>query len=223
MIDNRLFARLSWGFPALSIHLAMLVYGFGPNRRAFPFFISESANPAGPESWIFMLAIIFTGLLLTITSWRLYDNTKDFAIRPKVAFVAMITGVFAGINLFLVGVFDMYATIELHVITALNLFYASLLWGILIHFGIYGMNHPRSKRRLIYLGIAIFCHLVMIYTMGRAALENPEALSPPLDLNPLQHWVRWAALAEYGFLVSFLLLLSTYESEISGEIADSEE
>ena len=223
MIDNRLFARLAWLFPALSITLAMLVYGFGPNRRAFPFFISESAHPSGPEGWIFMLALIFTGLLLIVTSWRLYDNTKDFAIRPKVSLVAMITGVFAGVNLFLVGIFDMYSEMTLHVITALNLFYSALVWGILIHFGIYGMNHPRSKMRLIYLGIAISSHVVMIYTMGQAALENPEALLPPLDLNQVQHWVRWAALAEYGFLISFLLLLSTYESDISGEISDSEE
>lgn len=223
MIDKRLFARLSWGFPALSIILAMLVHGLGPNRRAFPFFISESAHPDGPEGWIFMLALLFSGLLLTVTSWRLYDNTKNIAIRPKVAFVAMTAGVFSGVNLFLVGIFDMYSSLELHVFTALSLFYAAMTWGVLIHFGISGKKHPRYKVRLTYMGMAIFCFLVMTYTMGQAVLENPEALMPPLDLNPVQHWVRWAALAEYGFLVSFLLLLSTYESDISGEIADSEE
>jgi len=223
MIDNRLFGRLSWGFPALSITLAMLVHGLGPNRRAFPFFISESAHPAGPEGWIFMLAIIFSGLLIIVAAWRLYVNTKDFAIRPKVAFAAMITGVFTGASMFLVGVFDIYSSMELHVFTALSLFYAAMAWGILNHFAIYGKKHPRYKMRLTYLGMAIFCHLVMTYTMGQAILENPEALMPPLDLNPVQHWVHWAALAEYGFLASFLLLLSTYQSEISGDIADCEE
>ena len=225
MIDNRLFAQLSWRFPVLTIILAMFVHGLGPNMRAFPFFISESAHPDGPESSIFIVSMLFSGLLLMVASWRIYDNTKQIAVKPKISFAAMLTGVFAGFNLFLVGVFDMYASLELHVITALNLFYASLVWGILVHFGIYGMEHHYSKRRLTYLGIATLCHIVMIYTMSRAALEYSglEESMIIVDLNPVQHWVRWAATAEFVFLLSFIALLSTYESEISGDISDSEE
>lgn len=223
MIGNRLFARLSWLFPVVTVNLAMIIYALGPNHRASPYFISESAHPSGPEGWIFLLAMTFTGLLLIITACRLYDNTKDIAIRPKVTFMAMLIGVFSGSNMILVGVFDIYSSLDLHVITALNLFYGSLGWGILCHFGIYGNQNSRSRMRLYYLGAAILCHLVMSYTMMQAFLENPEALTPPIDLNLVQHWVRWAALAEYGFFISFLLLIASYESEISGEIDDSEE
>ncbi len=223
MINDRLFAQLSWRFPLLTITLAMLVHGLGPNLRAFPFFISESAHPSGPESSIFMVAMSFSGQLLMVASWRIYDNTKQIAAKPKISFIGMLFGVFAGLNIVLVGIYDLYASLTLHVITAVNLFYSSLFWGFLIHFGIYGMNHPRSKTRLTYLGIATFCHIVMTYTMTQATIENLEAVSYPLDLNQVQHWVSWAATAEFGFLVIFLLLLSTYESDIAGKISDSEE
>ncbi|MGY8670526.1 MAG: DUF998 domain-containing protein [Candidatus Poseidoniales archaeon] len=223
MIDNRLFARLSWLFPIVSVHLSMIVYALGPNHRAFPYFISESAHPSGPEGWIFLLTLVFSGLLLIITAWRLYNHTKDIAIRPKVTFIAMLIGVFSGSNMILVGIFDIYSSPVLHVITALNLFYGSLGWGILSYVGIYGNQNSRSRMRLYYLGATILCHLVMSYAMTQAFLENPEALTPPIDLNLVQHWVRWAALAEYGFFISSMLLIWSYESEIRGTVDDSEE
>ena len=212
MIEDRLAARLGWAIPAVTITLSTIVHILSGNNRAFPFFISETDHP-GLERWIFTIGLSVTGLVLCWTSWRLYQVRKETA-RKLWIFAALVCGVWVGGNLTAMSFLDMYDHLELHVVTALNVFHFGLAWGVITHIAISDGNRFGKKLRYASISLSFIAFAVMSWSMGEAFIENPEALNSLDTMSEVQHWIDYAAPAEYLLAIGFFLTLASFEFDI---------
>ena len=211
MIDDRYCARLGWTIPAATIALSSIVHAISGNARAIPFFISESDYP-GLERWIFTIGLSITGLILIFTSWRIFSVHRENA-RWYWLHLSMLCGMWVGGNLFLMSFMDMYDHLELHIVTALNVFHFGLAWGILTHIALKDGSHIGKKIRYYSVTLSFIAFSIMTWTMGRAFDENQNAMLDG-DLNAVQEWIDYAAPAEFLLAIGFFLTLGSLEFDL---------
>ena len=118
--------------------------------------------------------------------------------------------------------FDMYDHIELHIITALNVFHFGLIWAVLAHLGMRDAHPTGKKLRYASISLAFISFGVMTWSMGKAALENPDSLRQVATMSEVQHWIDYAAPAEYLLVIGFILTLASFESELTSPLLEEE-
>ena len=218
MIEDRLAARLGWITPAVTIALSSLIHALSGDERAFPFFISEADYP-GLQRVIFTAGFVLTGFVLMYLSWRLFQVNKDRA-RWYWMHLSMLCGIFVGANLALMAFMDMYDHLNLHIITALNVFHFSLAWGVMTHLGMKDGNQTGKNLRYMSITLGFIAFFGMTYAMGLGIDAHPEFLGSN-DMNIIQPWINWAAPLEYLLAISFMLTLGSFESDMNSD--DEEE
>jgi len=218
MIEDKLAAKLGWLIPALTIGLSTLVHLLSGDYRAFPFFISEADYP-GLQRVIFTSGFVIAGIVLIYVSWRLFWLNRKRG-RWYWMHLSMLCGTFVGSNLAIMAFMDMYDHIELHVLTALNVFHFSLAWGVVTHLGM--KNGTQRGKNLRYLSITLgfIAFIGMSYAMGLAIKAHPEFLDTD-DLNLIQPWINVAAPMEYLLAISFMLTLGSFSADMNPD--DEEE
>ena len=212
MIEDKLAAKLGWLIPALTIGLSTLVHLLSGDYRAFPFFISEADYP-GLQRVIFTSGFVVAGIVLIYVSWRLFWLNRKRG-RWYWMHLSMLCGTFVGSNLAIMAFMDMYDHIELHVLTALNVFHFSLAWGVVTHLGM--KNGTQRGKNLRYLSITLgfIAFIGMSYAMGLAIKAHPEFLDTD-DLNLIQPWINVAAPMEYLLAISFMLTLGSFSADMN--------
>jgi len=218
MIEDKLAAKLGWLIPALTIGLSTLVHLLSGDYRAFPFFISEADYP-GLQRVIFTSGFVIAGIVLIYVSWRLFWLNRKRG-RWYWMHLSMLCGTFVGSNLAIMAFMDMYDHLELHVLTALNVFHFSLAWGVVTHLGM--KNGTQRGKNLRYLSITLgfIAFIGMSYAMGLAIKAHPEFLDTD-DLNLIQPWINVAAPMEYLLAISFMLTLGSFSADMNPD--DEEE
>ena len=219
MIEDRFAARLGWIIPAVTIALSSLIHALSGDKRAFPFFISEADYP-GLQRVVFTGGFTLTGLVLMYVSWRLFQVNKDRG-RWYWMHLSMLCGVFVGANLVLMAFMDMYDHLDLHIITALNVFHFSLAWGVLTHLGMKEGNQKGKNLRYMSIALGFIAFFGMTYAMGLGIEAHPEFLDSKNNMNIIQPWINWAAPLEYLLAISFMLTLGSFESDMNSD--DEEE
>lgn len=219
MIEDRMAARLGWILPALTVVLSSLVHVLSGDYRAFPFFISEADYP-GLQRVIFTVGIMLTGLLLMYVSWRLFQVNKIVG-RWYWMHLSMICGVFVGLNLTLMAFMDMYDHIELHIITAVNVFHFGLAWGVVTHLGMKEGNQRGKNLRYMSLTLGLIALTGMSYAISLGLKVHPEFADGEWDMDTMQPWINWAAPLEYLLIASFMLTLSSFGADMNSD--DEEE
>jgi hypothetical protein len=218
MIEDRMAAKLGWITPAVTIALSSLIHALSGDERAFPFFISEADYP-GLQRVVFTVGFTLTGLVLMYVSWRLFQVNKDRG-RWYWMHLSMLCGVFVGANLTLMAFMDMYDHLDLHIITALNVFHFSLAWGVLAHLGMKEGNQKGKNLRYMSITLGFIAFFGMTYAMGLGIKAHPEFLGSN-DMNIIQPWINWAAPLEYLLAISFMLTLGSFEADMTHD--DEEE
>ena len=134
--------RASYLMPTVTIVLAMLIHGVnGP--RAIPFFISEADHP-GVQDAVFTIGLTVSGFVQMAYAWHLYHSLE--VERPRLWFVATLTGMLAATNTVLVSMYDMYDFINPHILTALLAFGGGLLWAFLAGHALGSMATSDGRR-----------------------------------------------------------------------------
>lgn len=219
MIEDRFAARLGWITPAVTIALSSLIHTLSGDKRAFPFFISEADYP-GLQRVVFTVGFTLAGLILMYVSWRLFQVNKDRG-RWYWMHLSMLCGIFVGANLVLMAFMDMYDHLDLHIITALNVFHFSLAWGVLTHLGMKEGNQKGKNLRYMSIALGFIAFFGMTYAMGLGIEAHPEFLDSKNNMNIIQPWINWAAPLEYLLAISFMLTLGSFESDMNSD--DEEE
>ena len=212
MITDRMAARLGWSVPAITIAISTLIHLISGNYRAFPFFISESDYP-GLERWVFTAGLFATGIILCYVSYRLWVVKLEDS-RKLFMHASLLCGIWVGGNLAVMSFADMYDHPEWHIVTALNVFHFGLAWGVIAHLAVKNSKSIVKKMRIASVATAFVAFTIMTWAMGKAFKENPDALSPPLDLTAVQSWVNIAAPFEYLLAVGLFLTLASFEFDI---------
>jgi hypothetical protein len=215
MIEDRMAARLGWILPALTIGLSSLIHLLSGDYRAFPFFISEADYP-GLQRVVFTAGFVLTGLALMYLSWRLFQVNKDHG-RWYWMHLSMLSGIFVGANLTLMAFMDMYDHIELHILTALNVFHFSLAWGILTHLGMKDGNQKGKNLRYMSITLGFIAFLGMTYAIGLGLEVNPGFVEGEWDMDTMQPWINWAAPLEYLLAISFMLTLASFGADMNSD------
>jgi len=218
MIEDKLAAKLGWLIPALTIGLSTLVHLLSGDYRAFPFFISEADYP-GLQRVIFTSGFVIAGIVLIYVSWRLFWLNRKRG-RWYWMYLSMLCGTFVGSNLAIMAFMDMYDHIELHIITALNVFHFSLAWGVVTHLGMKNGNQRGKNLRYLSITLGFIAFIGMSYAMGLAVKAHPEFLDTD-DLNLIQPWINVAAPMEYLLAISFMLTLGSFSADMNPD--DEEE
>ena len=218
MIEDKLAAKLGWLIPALTIGLSTLVHLLSGDYRAFPFFISEADYP-GLQRVIFTSGFVVAGIVLIYVSWRLFWLNRKSG-RWYWMHLSMLCGTFVGANLAIMAFMDMYDHIELHVLTALNVFHFSLAWGVVTHLGMKNGNQRGKNLRYLSITLGFIAFIGMSYAMGLAVKAHPEFLDTD-DLNLIQPWINVAAPMEYLLAISFMLTLGSFSADMNPD--DEEE
>mgnify|MGYP001250145292 FL=1 len=218
MIEDKLAAKLGWLIPALTIGLSTLVHLLSGDYRAFPFFISEADYP-GLQRVIFTSGFVIAGIVLIYVSWRLFWLNRKRG-RWYWMHLSMLCGTFVGSNLAIMAFMDMYDHIELHVLTALNVFHFSLAWGVVTHLGMKNGNQRGKNLRYLSITLGFIAFIGMSYAMGLAVKAHPEFLDTD-DLNLIQPWINVAAPMEYLLAISFMLTLGSFSADMNPD--DEEE
>jgi len=218
MIEDKLAAKLGWLIPALTIGLSTLVHLLSGDYRAFPFFISEADYP-GLQRVIFTSGFVIAGFVLIYVSWRLFWLNRKRG-RWYWMHLSMLCGTFVGANLAIMAFMDMYDHIELHVLTALNVFHFSLAWGVVTHLGMKNGNQRGKNLRYLSITLGFIAFIGMSYAMGLAVKAHPEFLDTD-DLNLIQPWINVAAPMEYLLAISFMLTLGSFSADMNPD--DEEE
>ncbi|MFL2967665.1 MAG: hypothetical protein ACJZ6A_00785 [Candidatus Poseidoniaceae archaeon] len=218
MIEDKLAAKLGWLIPALTIGLSTLVHLLSGDYRAFPFFISEADYP-GLQRVIFTSGFVIAGIVLIYVSWRLFWLNRKRG-RWYWMHLSMLCGTFVGANLAIMAFMDMYDHIELHVLTALNVFHFSLAWGVVTHLGMKNGNQRGKNLRYLSITLGFIAFIGMSYAMGLAVKAHPEFLDTD-DLNLIQPWINVAAPMEYLLAISFMLTLGSFSADMNPD--DEEE
>ena len=218
MIEDKLAAKLGWLIPALTIGLSTLVHLLSGDYRAFPFFISEADYP-GLQRVIFTAGFVIAGIVLIYVSWRLFWLNRKRG-RWYWMHLSMLCGTFVGANLAIMAFMDMYDHIELHVLTALNVFHFSLAWGVVTHLGMKNGNQRGKNLRYLSITLGFIAFIGMSYAMGLAVKAHPEFLDTD-DLNLIQPWINVAAPMEYLLAISFMLTLGSFSADMNPD--DEEE
>ena len=218
MIEDKLAAKLGWLIPALTIGLSTLVHLLSGDYRAFPFFISEDDYP-GLQRVIFTSGFVIAGIVLIYVSWRLFWLNRKRG-RWYWMHLSMLCGTFVGANLAIMAFMDMYDHIELHVLTALNVFHFSLAWGVVTHLGMKNGNQRGKNLRYLSITLGFIAFIGMSYAMGLAVKAHPEFLDTD-DLNLIQPWINVAAPMEYLLAISFMLTLGSFSADMNPD--DEEE
>lgn len=218
MIEDKLAAKLGWLIPALTIGLSTLVHLLSGDSRAFPFFISEADYP-GLQRVIFTSGFVIAGIVLIYVSWRLFWLNRKRG-RWYWMHLSMLCGTFVGANLAIMAFMDMYDHIELHVLTALNVFHFSLAWGVVTHLGMKNGNQRGKNLRYLSITLGFIAFIGMSYAMGLAVKAHPEFLDTD-DLNLIQPWINVAAPMEYLLAISFMLTLGSFSADMNPD--DEEE
>ena len=218
MIEDKLAAKLGWLIPALTIGLSTLVHLLSGDYRAFPFFISEADYP-GLQRVIFTSGFVIAGIVLIYVSWRLFWLNRKRG-RWYWMYLSMLCGTFVGSNLAIMAFMDMYDHIELHIITALNVFHFSLAWGVVTHLGMKNGNQRGKNLRYLSITLGFIAFIGMSHAMGLAVKAHPEFLDTD-DLNLIQPWINVAAPMEYLLAISFMLTLGSFSADMNPD--DEEE
>jgi len=218
MIEDKLAAKLGWLIPALTIGLSTLVHLLSGDYRAFPFFISEADYP-GLQRVIFTSGFVIAGIVLIYVSWRLFWLNRKRG-RWYWMHLSMLCGTFVGANLAIMAFMDMYDHIELHILTALNVFHFSLAWGVVTHLGMKNGNQRGKNLRYLSITLGFIAFIGMSYAMGLAVKAHPEFLDTD-DLNLIQPWINVAAPMEYLLAISFMLTLGSFSADMNPD--DEEE
>tara|TARA_B100000482_G_scaffold86634_1_gene62180 strand:- start:438 stop:1094 length:657 start_codon:yes stop_codon:yes gene_type:complete len=218
MIEDKLAAKLGWLIPALTIGLSTLVHLLSGDYRAFPFFISEADYP-GLQRVIFTSGFVIAGIVLIYVSWRLFWLNRKRG-RWYWMYLSMLCGTFVGSNLAIMAFMDMYDHIELHIITALNVFHFSLTWGVVTHLGMKNGNQRGKNLRYLSITLGFIAFIGMSHAMGLAVKAHPEFLDTD-DLNLIQPWINVAAPMEYLLAISFMLTLGSFSADMNPD--DEEE
>lgn len=218
MIEDKLAAKLGWLIPALTIGLSTLVHLLSGDYRAFPFFISEADYP-GLQRVIFTSGFVIAGIVLIYVSWRLFWLNRKRG-RWYWMHLSMLCGTFVGSNLAIMAFMDMYDHIELHILTALNVFHFSLAWGVVTHLGMKNGNQRGKNLRYLSITLGFIAFIGMSYAMGLAVKAHPEFLDTD-DLNLIQPWINVAAPMEYLLAISFMLTLGSFSADMNPD--DEEE
>ena len=218
MIEDKLAAKLGWLIPALTIGLSTLVHLLSGDYRAFPFFISEADYP-GLQRVIFTSGFVIAGIVLIYVSWRLFWLNRKRG-RWYWMHLSMLCGTFVGSNLAIMAFMDMYDHIELHIITALNVFHFSLAWGVVTHLGMKNGNQRGKNLRYLSITLGFIAFIGMSHAMGLAVKAHPEFLDTD-DLNLIQPWINVAAPMEYLLAISFMLTLGSFSADMNPD--DEEE
>ena len=218
MIEDKLAAKLGWLIPALTIGLSTLVHLLSGDYRAFPFFISEADYP-GLQRVIFTSGFVIAGIVLIYVSWRLFWLNRKRG-RWYWMHLSMLCGTFVGSNLAIMAFMDMYDHIELHILTALNVFHFSLAWGVVTHLGMKNGNQRGKNLRYMSITLGFIAFIGMSYAMGLAVKAHPEFLDTD-DLNLIQPWINVAAPMEYLLAISFMLTLGSFSADMNPD--DEEE
>ncbi len=218
MIEDKLAAKLGWLIPALTIGLSTLVHLLSGDSRAFPFFISEADYP-GLQRVIFTAGFVIAGIVLIYVSWRLFWLNRKRG-RWYWMHLSMLCGTFVGANLAIMAFMDMYDHIELHILTALNVFHFSLAWGVVTHLGMKNGNQRGKNLRYLSITLGFIAFIGMSYAMGLAVKAHPEFLDTD-DLNLIQPWINVAAPMEYLLAISFMLTLGSFSADMNPD--DEEE
>ena len=218
MIEDKLAAKLGWLIPALTIGLSTLVHLLSGDYRAFPFFISEADYP-GLQRVIFTSGFVIAGIVLIYVSWRLFWLNRKRG-RWYWMHLSMLCGTFVGANLAIMAFMDMYDHIELHVLTALNVFHFSLAWGVVTHLGMKNGNQRGKNLRYLSITLGFIAFIGMSYAMGLAVKAHPEFLDTD-DLNLIQPWINVAAPMDYLLAISFMLTLGSFSADMNPD--DEEE
>lgn len=208
-----LVAQASYLVPTITIVVAMFLHALaGP--RAVPFFISE-ADFTGLDGVVFTVGLTVGGLAQMIYAWHLY-HTLD-SQRPRLWFLATLTGLLASSNSILVSHYDMYQHVNPHILTAMLAFGGGVLWAFLASLAL-GHRATAEGKRLRNLGFAMAAvgFVVMVVAFQSAANEvDPTGMTTVEFLNQAQDGIRIAAPAEYVLVGGLMLCLASFKHELS--------
>jgi hypothetical protein len=213
VIEDKLLARLGWALPAMTILLSTLAHIISGEYRAFPFFISEADFP-GLQRIIFTAGFSLTGIVLIYLSWRLFQVNKNHT-RWYWMHLSMLSGIFVGANLTIMAFMDMYDHLEAHIITAVNVFYFSLAWGVITHLAMKDASDKSKNLRYLSISLGFIALIGMTYSLNLGLKENPDFINGDWDMEKMQPWINWAAPFEYLLAVSFMLTLGSFGSDIN--------
>ena len=208
-------SKLGWSLPTATIILSSLIHLVSGDARDFPFFISEADYP-GLQKWIFTLGFTMTGLVLMYYSWLIFLQNRKSS-REYWMHVSLGMGIWVGANLCVMSFMDMYNHIEIHVATALNVFYFGLGWCIITHFALPNASLKGKRIRRISMVTGAIGLTGMIYAIRLGLKEYPEFVNGEWDFAKMQPWIDWAAPMEYLLAVSFIATIYSFESEIIGD------
>ena len=207
-----MLSRASYLMPTFTIVLAMLIHGSN-EPRAIPFFISEADHP-GLQDGVFTIGLTISGLVQMAYAWHLYHSLD--AERPKLWFVATLTGMVAATNTVLVSMFDMYDFINPHILTAMLAFGGGVLWAFLagIALGSVATGEGQRLRRAGFAMAAIgFLVMVVAFESATAAID-PANLTTAEFLDQAQEGIRIAAPAEYILVAGLMICLASFRFEL---------
>ncbi len=213
MIEDRLLARLGWALPAMTILLSTLAHIMSGEYRAFPFFISEADFP-GIQRIIFTTGFTLTGIVLIYMSWRLFQVNKNHT-RWYWMHLSMLSGIFVGVNLIIMAFMDMYDHLEAHILSAVNIFYFGLAWGVLTHLAMKDASDKSKNLRYMSISLGFISLIGMTYSINLGLIENPEFVNGDWDMDKMQPWINWAAPFEYLLATSFMLTLASFGADIN--------
>ena len=211
---NMMVARLGWLLPGITIFLSSFLHLVLGDARNFPFFISEADYP-GIQRWIFTIGFFISGIILMYFSWVIFSINKEKS-RWYWIYISLFSGIWVGANLSVLAFMDMYDHIEIHVASALNIFYFGVAWGVVTHIALVDGSAKGKRMRYFSLVFAVLSLVGMIHSMNLAFEAHPEFVENN-DLNLIQDWVDWAAPFEYALAISFLVTLYSFEAEIDGD------
>jgi len=210
-MNDRLLVRLGWVLPAITIPLAMLIHVVSGNARAFPIFISESDYP-GLERLVFTIGLAVTGGILVAIAWRLWERLRGQA-KPWLLTVGGLAGALTGSSLSIMAFNDMYDHIDMHVITALGVFWGGTAWALCFHLSLPNLNE-KGKRLRKWALVLVFTSIISMTLLMKLAFDAVPDAREPLDLNAVQEYVAWAALAEYALFIALIMCLISFERDL---------
>ena len=210
--QGMLLSRASYLIPTFTIVLAMLIHGSN-EPRAIPFFISEADHP-GLQDSVFTIGLTISGLVQMAYAWHLYHSLE--VERPRLWFVATLTGMLAATSTVLVSMFDMYDFINPHILAATLAFGGGVLWAFLAGIAL-GSIATGEGQRLRRAGITMaaigFVVMVIAFETATAAID-PTNLTTAEFLNLAQEGIRIAAPAEYILVAGLMMCLASFRFEL---------
>jgi len=209
-----MISKLGWSLPTATIVFSSLFHLISGDARDFPFFISEADYP-GLQRWIFTLGFTMTGLVLIYYSWIIFSHNKNNA-RWYWLHVSLGMGIWVGANLSVMSFMNMYDHLEIHVATALNVFYFGLGWCIITHIALPNASISGKKIRRISMVTGTIGLVGMVYSIRLGLQKYPEFVNGDWDFVKMQPWIDWAAPMEYLLAASFIATIYSFENEIIG-------